>query len=136
MIQEHAGQQRIPRNVEDYTLDMRSRVGQRITNRNWHEFSIRQEEGLFVLERRPKPEALLPHNVDHAVVPPVGEEDARVMLAGIPVSLTVGVRSPPSARVDEPNRTSGAEALMDRGDHGTAEAVPSLRHPRTDGYIS
>jgi hypothetical protein len=51
-----------------------------------------QQEGLFVLEQSPKPEALLPRHIEHAIVPCDGEEDARVIVAGVPVSLTVGVQ--------------------------------------------
>jgi hypothetical protein len=92
VVREYGGQQRIRRNFEHYALDMRSWVWQCLTNHNWYEFSIRQEEGLFVLERRPKPEALLPRNIEHAIVPCEGEEDARVIVAGVPVSLTVGIK--------------------------------------------
>lgn len=58
LVQEYEGEQRIRRNFEDYALDVKSGVWQRLTNRNWHELSICREEGLFVLEHRPKPEAL------------------------------------------------------------------------------
>jgi hypothetical protein len=90
---EHGGRQRFHRNFEDYTLDTRSWVWQRLTSRNWRQYSIFQESGLFVLEHHPKPETLLPRNIEHSVVSCKGEEDARVIVAGIPVSLTVGVTS-------------------------------------------
>jgi hypothetical protein len=92
VVREYGGQQRLRQNFEDYALNMWSWVWQRLTNRNWREFSIRQREGLFVLEQSPKPEALLPRHLEHAIVPCEGEEDARVIVAGVPVSLTVGVQ--------------------------------------------
>jgi hypothetical protein len=82
VIQEHGNNQRIRRNFEDYALDLKSWVWQRLTNRNWLEFSIRQEEGLFVLEHRPKPEDLLPRHIDHAIVPCHGQEDAGSLWRG------------------------------------------------------
>lgn len=91
LIQEWEGQQRIRRNFEDYSLDMRSGVWQRLTNRNWLEFSIRREKGLFDLEHRPKPEALLPRHVEYDMAPSEDDEDLRIIVAGIPVSLTLGI---------------------------------------------
>jgi hypothetical protein len=92
VIRERDGHQRTRRNLEDYALDLKSWVWQRLTNRNWLEFSIRQEEGLFVLGHRPKPEALLPRDMEHTIVPCEGGEDARVIVAGVPVSFTLGVK--------------------------------------------
>jgi len=92
VVREYGGKQRIRRNFEDYALNLRSWVWQRLTNRNWQEFSIRQQDGLFVLEQSPKPEALVPRHIEHVIVPCKGEEDARVIVAGVPVSLTVGVQ--------------------------------------------
>ena len=45
-----------------------------------------------MLEHRPKPEALIPRDIDHAIVPCEGKEDARVIIAGVPVSLTLGIK--------------------------------------------
>jgi hypothetical protein len=92
VIQGHSNHQQTRRNFEDYALDMKSWVWQRLTNRNWLEFSIRQEKGLFVLEHRPKPEALLPRDIEYTIVPCEGQEDARIIVAGVPVSLTLGVK--------------------------------------------
>lgn len=92
VVRERGGKQQILRNFEDYALHMTSGVWQRLTNRNWHEFSIRQQEGLFVLKQSPKSEALLPRHIEHVIVLCEDEEDARVIVAGVPVSLTVGVQ--------------------------------------------
>jgi len=92
LIQEHQGQQRTRRNFEDYSLDMRSGVWQRLTNRNWLEFTIRQEKGLFILENKPTPEALLPRNIEYDIAPCADHEILRVIVAGVPVSLTLGIK--------------------------------------------
>jgi hypothetical protein len=45
---------------------------------------------MFVLEQRPEPEALL-IGVEHTIVSSEGKEDVRFLVAGIPVSLTIGI---------------------------------------------
>jgi hypothetical protein len=91
VVQERGGRQRIRRNFEDYALNMKSGVWQRLTDRNWQEFCIRQEKGAFVLEQRPKAEALIPRDVEHSILPCEGNEDARFVVAGVPVSLTIDI---------------------------------------------
>jgi|SRR5215469_3426376 len=91
--QERDSRQRFSRNFEDYALDLKSCVWRRLTDRNWHEFSIRQEKGeLFVLERNPKPEALIPRNIPHVILPREGNADVRFLVEEVPVSLTINVR--------------------------------------------
>jgi hypothetical protein len=89
LVQEKNGRQRLLRNFEDYALDVRSWTWRRLTNRNWREFSIRQEKGAFVLDRTPRVEAILPPMCP--VVPCEGHEDARIIVAGIPLTLTINV---------------------------------------------
>ncbi|HEX4783692.1 MAG TPA: hypothetical protein VH350_05085 [Candidatus Sulfotelmatobacter sp.] len=93
VVRERGGRQRICRNYEDYALDLQSWVWQRLTDRNWREFSIRQEKGVFMLEQKPKVESLLPRDVGQSVLPPEREENARFIVAGVPVSLEIGVRN-------------------------------------------
>jgi hypothetical protein len=91
-IEECRGKSRYRRNVEDYALDVRSGVWRRLTNRNWREFSIRQEDrGPFMLEQRLEPEAILPRGTEHVVMPCADWNRARILVGGVPVSLTVGV---------------------------------------------
>jgi hypothetical protein len=92
VIQEDRDQQRIRRNFEDYSLDMRSGVWLRLTNRNWLEFSIRREKGAFILEHKPTPEALLPRHIDYDIATCGDHENLRIVVAGIPVSLTIGIK--------------------------------------------
>jgi len=89
LVQEHDAKQRFHRNFEEYALDMKSYAWQRLTNRNWHEFSIRQENGTFMLEHRPEPEALLPRDIEYATAPCQGNEDSRFLVAEVPISLTI-----------------------------------------------
>jgi len=91
LVQEHGTQQQIRRNFEDYALHINSHTWKRLTNRNWREFSIRQEKGAFVLEHDPKPETLLPRGIEYTSVPQGTDEDSRFLVAEVPVSLTVGV---------------------------------------------
>jgi len=91
-IHEQSGEQRHRRNVEDYALDLHSWVWRRLTNRNWRQFSICQEDkALFVLERHPEPEALLPRSVEHTVVQREESTATRIVVEGVSVSLRVGV---------------------------------------------
>jgi hypothetical protein len=89
LIQGDHGQQRIRRNYEEYSLDMRSGVWRRLTNRNWLEFSIRREKGAFILEKEPTPQALLPRHIEYDIAPCRDHESLRIVVAGIPVSVTI-----------------------------------------------
>jgi len=91
LVQEDGVQQRICRNFEEYSLDLKSCTWQRLTNRNWREFSIRQEEAAFVFEHSPEAEMLLPRGIQYTAVPPRTNEDARFLVAEVPVSLTICV---------------------------------------------
>src|SRR5215467_7427656 len=92
LAQERDSQQQFCRNCEDYALDLKSFVWRRLTDRNWHEFSIRQEKGeLFVLERDPKPETLIPRSIPHVILTSEGNADVRFLVADVPVSLTIDV---------------------------------------------
>jgi hypothetical protein len=83
---------RYRRNVEDYALNLKSGEWQRLSNRNWRQFSIRREDrGLFVLDHRPTEKALVPRGVKHTVVPTFDEDRIRFWVAGVPIDLTVNV---------------------------------------------
>ena len=94
IIQKEGDRQKFRRSLENFTLDIRSWTWRRTTNRNWHQFSILQENGgLFVLDRRPKPHTLLPNGIEHVGLPCEGWDGARILIDGVPVSLNVGVSS-------------------------------------------
>jgi hypothetical protein len=88
------GKQKIKRSVEEFALDPSSWTWRRTTNRNWFQVSICQEDGrLFVLERNPKPEDLLPSNMEYIVSPCEDWNVARIIVDGVSVSWKVGVSS-------------------------------------------
>jgi hypothetical protein len=92
VIEGGTGEQRFRRNVEEFALDTRSWLWHRLTNRDWPQFAIRQEDrSWFVLENRPEPKALMPCRVDHVVEANNDWDRARIVVGGVPVSLTVGV---------------------------------------------
>ena len=86
------GKQKFRRSIEEFALDTSSWIWQRTTSRNWFQVSICQEDGgLFVLERRPKPDALLPSSIEYIVSSCEDWNSARIVVDGISVSLKVGV---------------------------------------------
>jgi hypothetical protein len=92
VIRSRDGRQQYRRNFNEYALDIKTWTWLRNTNRNWRQFSIRREDkGIFVLDQRPEPQALLPRTVEHVVVPCKEWNDARIVVDGILVSITVGV---------------------------------------------
>ena len=124
VVQERAGRQRICRNYEDYALDLQTRAWHRLTNRNWREFSIRQEKGVFMLEQKPKIEAILPKGVKFTGLSPERGE-ARFIVAGVPVSLKIGIRS--IRIVVEGNLPAALSAQMVEDIRANAESV--IRRP-------
>jgi hypothetical protein len=92
IIQKREDGQQYRRSLEDYALDVSSWTWLRTTNRNWRQFSIRQEnKGMFVMDRRPEPQALLPRAIKHIVTPCEEWNRTRIVIDGVPVSLRVGV---------------------------------------------
>jgi hypothetical protein len=86
------GKQKFKRSIEEFALDVSSWCWRRTTNRNWFQASICQEDGgLYVLERHPKPEALLPSSIEYTVSKCEDWNGARIVVDGISVSLKVGV---------------------------------------------
>ena len=86
------GKQKFKRSIEEFALDVSSWCWRRTTNRNWFQASICQEDGgLYVLERHPKPEALLPSSIEYTVSQCEDWNGARIVVDGITVSLKVGV---------------------------------------------
>lgn len=87
------GKQRFRRNVDEYAFDPSNCVWRRLTKRKWPQYSVRQEDGgLFVLERAPNPESLIPDEFNPTFE--LGDEwrRARFLFKGAPVALNIGVR--------------------------------------------
>lgn len=82
------------RNVEEFALDIRSWAWHRLTNRNWHQFSIcPEDQGPFVAERWPELEELLPRDIEDTVE--TSEEEVwpciRFVARGVSVLVVVEV---------------------------------------------
>jgi hypothetical protein len=92
IVREHNGKQVFQRNFDDYRLNISSGTWRRLTNRKWHQFNVRQEDGkLFVLERHPKIEVLLPESAKVLPKSSVNPEFTRIDVGGVPIALAVGV---------------------------------------------
>jgi hypothetical protein len=94
VVRDHNGKQVYRRNFDEYGLDVSTGVWRRVTNRKWHQFKIRREDRkLFVLERHPSIEALLPDGAKILAKSSVTPEFTRIAVDGVPLSFTVGVSS-------------------------------------------
>jgi len=87
--------QRYHRNIEDYALDVRAAYWRRLTNRNWLQFSVCQEDGrcFAVVPQLLNVEDLVPSTVKRAPDQPEGYRSARVMVQDVPVLVEIGVDS-------------------------------------------
>jgi hypothetical protein len=92
ILDEHDGQQRLRRNLEDYSLNLSSWAWRRVSTRNWRQFLIRREDnGLFRLEDDLDPETLVPLNIKHTVLPSQDWRRARFLVKRVPVSLRIDI---------------------------------------------
>lgn len=93
IVEERDGKQIFRSNFEDYALDITSGVWRLLTNRNWRQFRIQQEDGkLFVLERRPRPDSLVPIGFKGTVVPRDESSSVQFVVNGIPVALKIDIQ--------------------------------------------
>jgi hypothetical protein len=93
LVEERAGEQRYRRNVEDYALDVGSGVWRRLTNRNWRQFSICQEDGsLFVLNNDVKLKDLIPEGLERRAGTDGSYREGRFLVRGVPIRVIAGVR--------------------------------------------
>jgi hypothetical protein len=92
VVEERDGEQTIWRNFEDFALDSRSGVWRKLTNRNWAQFSIRQEDRrLFVRDREPNRDAQYPSGIEYSPEACDEEGPIRILVEGIPVSIALSV---------------------------------------------
>jgi hypothetical protein len=92
IVVEHNGKQVFQRNFDDYSLNISSGIWRRLTNRKWHQFNVRQEDGkLFVLERHPEIKALFPEGAKILPKSSVSPEFTRIDVGGAPIAVAVGV---------------------------------------------
>jgi hypothetical protein len=90
VLQEHGDRERCRRNVEEYALDVRSWSWHRLTNRNWRQFLIFQEDrDWFGGDQCPGVDTLLPQGVEHVIEWSENVNRIRAIVAGIPLSLAL-----------------------------------------------
>lgn len=93
LIEQKDTTQRYKRNVEDYALDLKSDAWKRLTNRNWHQFSVEQEDGgLFVLDHDVRVQDLIPDGLERVSVTEGGHREARFLVRGVPIRVIAGVK--------------------------------------------
>jgi hypothetical protein len=91
IVRDYRGRQLFLRNIEDYSLDLKSRAWQRTTDRRWFQTKIwRDDNHAFPLKPYSKAESLLPRNIPHTVVQ-CDWTNARMLIEGVEVSIDVGV---------------------------------------------
>jgi hypothetical protein len=91
IIEEHEGKQRLKRNIEEYSLDIRSGLWRQLTSRNWLQFAIHQKGRRALFVDVPNLSALYPSEIEHT---PLADEQwnrVRFLVEGIAVSVTKGV---------------------------------------------
>jgi hypothetical protein len=94
LIQGTTEEQRYRRSFDDYALDTNSWTWICSTRRNWRQIVIRQKNrGMFAIDRRPKPEALLPKGIPHTRAACEEWNGVRILVQEVPVCLTIGVSS-------------------------------------------
>jgi hypothetical protein len=82
------GEQFSRQNFDDYVFETQTGVWRRLTNRNWQQFRIRQQDGqLFALERAPDIDELLPQRASSVVQPIDDVVGWRFEIEGVTVSL-------------------------------------------------
>ena len=93
LFEEAQDKQRYLRNVEEYSLDLRSASWRRLTNRNWRQFSVCQEDGKWfaVKPQLLSIEDLVSSSVERTTDQPEQYRGARILVQGVPVLLEVGV---------------------------------------------
>ncbi|WZP00849.1 hypothetical protein EP7_002504 [Isosphaeraceae bacterium EP7] len=88
------GKQDFRRNFEEYALDTRTGVWRRLTDRNWAEFSVQEEEKeIGSIDFYMNTKALFPENVEYTMGPPEEAEwdETRFLVEGVTVSVTGGL---------------------------------------------
>lgn len=93
IVRELNGKQVFQRNFDDYTLDINSGEWRRAIERKWHQFNIRRADGrLFILERQPKIEELLPDGSQIIGEWSFNPKFSRIDAGTVPIAMTVGTR--------------------------------------------
>jgi hypothetical protein len=87
--------QRYTRNIEEYALDLRTACWERISKRNWRQFSIWQKDKkcFGVQPRLLRVKDLVPESVERAAKQPEQCRATRILVKGVLVLVEVGINS-------------------------------------------
>ncbi|MGC1485432.1 MAG: hypothetical protein WA789_16685 [Candidatus Acidiferrum sp.] len=87
------GKQRFKRNNEEFSLNTATAVWTQTTNRNWSQWSIRQEDGgLFVLDHAIRLRDLIPGGLESVPAAEADHREARFLLRGVLIRVIAGVK--------------------------------------------
>jgi hypothetical protein len=87
------GKQRFQRNNEEFSLHIRTGSWTQVTNRNWPQWTIGQEDdGVFVLDQGVRLRDLVPAGLDRIFASDERDREARFLLRGVPIRVMAGVR--------------------------------------------
>ena len=87
------GEQRSKRNIEEFALDLETRVWTQITNRNWKQWYIRREDGkFFILDHDVRVRDLIPEGSEQIPTNETSHKEARFLLQGVPIRVIKGGR--------------------------------------------
>lgn len=84
---------RVRRNCEEFALGVTTGSWMQLTERNWRQWSIEQEDGgLFVLRHDVQLKDLVPEGFERVPSTEENYREARFLLRGVPIRLIVGAR--------------------------------------------
>jgi len=87
------GKQKFTRNNDVFSLDLKTGTWTQTTNRNWRQWSIRQEDrGLFILDHEVRIRDLIPQGVECIPSTEETKGEARFLVRGVPIRVIAGVR--------------------------------------------
>jgi hypothetical protein len=93
ILKDHNGNRSFVRNIEDFAFNPRNSRWEQISNRNWRQFSVSQEDGKWfpVQPRLLSVEDLVPEDVERTANQPESSLAEKIVIKGVPVLLEVGL---------------------------------------------
>lgn len=94
LLREQNGKQVLRRNFDAYSLDVGSGRWRRLTDGRWHQFRIRQKgEKLFVGQKRPAVEGILPEGAEALGPWSVNSDFTGIKFAGVEIGVLVRINA-------------------------------------------
>lgn len=119
---ERNGKQQFRRNLDEYVLNISSGMWQRLTHRKWQQFQVRQEDSkLFVGERHPDNEAVLPEGAALLAKSTLLPKFTRADVGGVSLAFYIGVGA--IEIIVEDNRPDIARQIADQIRSRTEAAI-------------